>query len=184
MSPRCLRGLWSKRSASVKAYKPSTRYVPPQPACRMWSALHPSPTAPPGTICWCSAGTGTFRRCLGGARSLRCSAQDRLGSGHPCCWLLWRRLGIKCSLCLPRRLVQHANISTNISTNIFSISAISVCWPALDARCQLSRRVKVQACNTATTSGVCACRYSSGIAGVCRIGQGAGVLQQPRQIAH
>lgn len=129
ISPRRLRGLWSKRSASVKAYKPSTRYVPLRPVCRMWSALHPSPTAPPGTICWCSAGTGTFRRCLDGARSLRCSAQDRLDSGHPCC--CFGEDLASSAACLPRRLVQYANISS-----ISSISAISVSWPALDARCQ------------------------------------------------
>lgn len=80
-----------------------------QPVCRVWSALHPSPTAPPGTICWSSAGTGT--------RSLRCSAQTGWDSCHPCCCLAKTRHQVQ-PLCLPRRLVRYATNS--------SISTISV----------------------------------------------------------
>lgn len=138
MSPRRLRGLWSKRSASVKAYKPSTRYVPPQPACRLWSALHPSPTAPPGTICWCSAGTGTFRRCLGGARSLRCYAQDRLDSGHPCCCCFGEDLASSAASVCPGALCSMRT----------SLASLPFLFTDLRWMLDVSRRVKVRACNT------------------------------------
>lgn len=47
----------------------------------------------------------------------------------------------------------------------------------------VSRLVKVRACNAATADGACTCTRLV-LTGVCPIGQGTGGLQQPRQIAY
>lgn len=138
MSPRRLRGLWSKRSASVKAYKAFHKVHTAAASMPHVERATPLPHCATGTICWCSAGTGTFRRCLGGARSLRCYAQDRLDSGHPCCCCFGEDLASSAASVCPGALCSMRT----------SLASLPFLFTDLRWMLDVSRRVKVRACNT------------------------------------